>query len=33
VAVGADSATANGSVSPLAEVWNGSTWTQQTAPR
>jgi hypothetical protein len=33
VAVGADSATATGSVRPLVEVWNGSTWTEQTAPR
>jgi hypothetical protein len=32
VAVGADSATATGSVHTLVEVWNGSTWTQQTAP-
>jgi hypothetical protein len=29
---GADSATATGSVHTLIEVWNGSTWTQQTAP-
>jgi hypothetical protein len=33
VAVGADSASATGSISPLVEVWNGSTWTRQTAPR
>lgn len=33
VAVGASSATASGTVSPLVEVWNGSTWTAQTAPR
>jgi hypothetical protein len=32
VAAGADSATATGSVHTLIEVWNGSTWTQQTAP-
>lgn len=30
-AVGASSPSANGTVSPLAEVWNGSTWTLQTA--
>lgn len=33
VAVGADSASATGTVNPLVEVWNGGTWTQQTAPR
>lgn len=33
VAVGASSASAAGAVSPLVEVWNGSTWTEQTAPR
>lgn len=33
VAVGASSASATGTVSPLVEVWNGSTWTEQTAPR
>ena len=33
VAVGADSATATGAVNPLVEVWNGSTWTEQSAPR
>jgi len=32
VAVGASSATATGTVHTLVEVWNGSTWTQQTAP-
>jgi hypothetical protein len=32
VAVGADSASATGSIHTLVEVWNGSTWTQQTAP-
>lgn len=32
VAVGADAATATGSVHALVEVWNGTTWTQQTAP-
>ena len=32
VAVGADSASATGAIHPLVEVWNGSTWTQQTAP-
>jgi hypothetical protein len=26
VAVGASSATATGAVSPLVEVWNGSSW-------
>jgi hypothetical protein len=33
VAVGADSASATGTVNPLVEVWNGGTWTRQTAPR
>ena len=33
VAVGASSATASGAVSPLTEVWNGTTWTAVTAPR
>lgn len=33
VAVGGDATTATGSVRPLVEVWNGSTWAQQTAPR
>ena len=33
VAVGGDAATATGSVRPLVEVWNGSTWTEQSAPR
>ena len=33
VAVGASSATATGAVSPLTEVWNGSTWTVVTAPK
>ena len=33
VAVGGDAATGTGAVRPLVEVWNGSTWTQQTAPR
>ena len=33
VAVGGDAATATGSVRPLVEVWNGSTWAEQTAPR
>jgi hypothetical protein len=33
VAVGASAATATGTVSPLTEVWNGSTWTAVTAPR
>jgi hypothetical protein len=32
VAVGGDSATALGSVHTLVEVWNGTTWTHQTAP-
>lgn len=32
VAVGADSASATGSIHTLVEVWNGTTWTQQTAP-
>jgi hypothetical protein len=30
-AVGFSSATATGVVSPLAETWNGSTWSLQTA--
>jgi hypothetical protein len=30
-AVGVSSATATGAVSPLAETWNGSTWSLQTA--
>jgi hypothetical protein len=33
VAVGASAATATGAVSPLTEVWNGTTWTAVTAPR
>ena len=33
VAVGASSATATGTISPLTEVWNGSAWTAVTAPR
>ena len=33
VAVGGSSATAAGAVSPLTEVWNGSTWTTATAPK
>jgi hypothetical protein len=33
IAVGGSSATASGAVSPLTEVWNGSTWTAVTAPR
>lgn len=33
VAVGGDAATATGSIRPLVEVWNGSTWTEQSAPR
>jgi hypothetical protein len=33
VAVGGSSATAAGAVSPLTEVWNGTTWTAVTAPR
>jgi hypothetical protein len=33
VAVGASSATATSVVSPLTEVWNGTTWTAVTAPR
>ena len=33
VAVGVSSATATGAVSPLTEVWNGTTWTAVTAPR
>jgi hypothetical protein len=33
VAVGGSSATAAGTVSPLTEVWNGTTWTTVTAPK
>jgi hypothetical protein len=33
IAVGGSSATASGAVSPLTEVWNGTTWTAVTAPR
>ncbi|MGH8996531.1 MAG: hypothetical protein ACRDYB_10955, partial [Acidimicrobiales bacterium] len=33
VAAGASSATATGTVSPLTEVWNGTSWTAVTAPR
>jgi hypothetical protein len=33
VAVGDSSATVSGAVSPLTEVWNGTTWTVVTAPR
>ena len=33
IAVGGSSATATGAVSPLTEVWNGTTWTAVTAPR
>lgn len=33
IAVGGSSATATGAVSPLTEVWNGTTWTVVTAPR
>jgi hypothetical protein len=33
IAVGGSSATATGAVSPLTEVWNGSTWTVVTAPK
>jgi hypothetical protein len=33
VAAGASSATASGAVSPLTEIWNGSTWTAVTAPK
>jgi hypothetical protein len=33
VAVGASAKTATGAVSPLTEVWNGSTWTTVTAPK
>jgi hypothetical protein len=32
VAVGASSASATGTIHALVEVWNGTTWTQQTAP-
>ena len=33
VAVGVSSPTASGALSPLTEVWNGTTWTTVTAPR
>ena len=33
VAVGGSSAKANGAVSPLTEVWDGSTWATVTAPK
>ncbi len=33
VAVGVSSPTATGTLSPVAEVWNGATWTAVTAPR
>jgi hypothetical protein len=33
IAVGGSSATASGAVSPLTEVWDGTTWTAVTAPR
>ena len=33
VAVGVSSPTATGVLSPLTEIWNGTTWTQVTAPR
>jgi len=33
IAVGASSPTASGAISPLTEVWNGSTWTVASAPR
>jgi hypothetical protein len=33
VAVGDSSTTVTGALSPLAEVWNGATWTVVTAPR
>src|SRR5512135_3084936 len=33
IAVGVSSPTANGALSPLSEVWDGTTWTAVTAPR
>ena len=33
VSVGVSSPTVSGAVSPLTEVWNGTTWTAVTAPR